>query len=95
MKPWSNPAWVAKTPLLTVLLLEGANIGQIYRMWSEFTADGQSLLSWVLVNLALICWGNWYRVLTPSQKWARRCNAIGICLNSLVCLSVIYFRYIR
>jgi len=91
---YDDPEWVGRTPLLTVLLLESANIGQMVRMWAYHTAAGQSLISWLCVNLALWLWGNFYRVITPEQKWARRCNAVGITLNTGVILTVAYFRYV-
>lgn len=91
---WNNREIVSKTPILTTFLLEGANIGQIVRMWTEWTAKGQSLTAWLMVNLALILWFNFYRLLCPEQKWARYCTGLGIVINSFVCLSVVYFRYI-
>jgi hypothetical protein len=94
MKFWNNPALVGKTPLLTTLLLEYANAGQLYRMWTERTAAGQSLWSWISVWLALVCWTNFYRVICPAEKFALRCTVFGVFMNSLVILSVIYFRYV-
>lgn len=90
----SNPRWVSKTPILTVFLLEGANIGQIIRMWTERTAEGQSLTAWISVNLALLLWLNFYRVCCPDQRWAFWATAVGISMNAGVILSVIWFRYL-
>jgi hypothetical protein len=90
----NNRAWVSKTPILTVFLLEGANIGQIIRMWTERSALGQSLVSWLSVNLALWLWLNFYRVMLPEERWAFWATAAGIGLNTGVCLSVAYFRYL-
>lgn len=94
MWAFSNPKWVSKTPIVTTLMLEIANAGQIWRMWSERTAAGQSLIAWVSVNLALMLWFNFYRVLTPNEKWALRGTAAGIIMNWGVILSVVYFRYV-
>jgi hypothetical protein len=91
---FSDPKIVSKTPLATVVLLEGANLGQLYRMWSTHTALGQSLTGWILVSIALILWLNFYRVCCPEQKWAFWATAFGIFMNALVILSVIWFRYL-
>lgn len=91
---WNDPKWVGRTPILTTLLLESANVGQIARMWTHRTAAGQSISSWVCVNLALWLWANFYRVITPEQLWARRTIKVGIALNSAVILSAIWFRYL-
>ena len=89
-----DPKIVSNTPLVTVCLLEGANVSQIWRMWTERTADGQSLAGWLMVTAALVLWANYYKVCTPDQKKAFYCTLVGICLNCIVVFSVIYFRYI-
>jgi hypothetical protein len=91
----SDPKWVEKTPLLTTLLLEGANVGQLHRMWTERTAEGQSLFAWLMVCAALILWANFFRVCAPDQKWARWASIFGVAMNLSVCLTVTYFRYLR
>lgn len=91
---YSNPSTVAKTPLLTTFLLEGANVGQLHRMWCTHTAEGQSLVGWILVSSALLLWLNFYRVCCPDQKWAFWATAFGVFMNALVILSVIWFRYL-
>lgn len=91
---WSNPRLVSKTPIATTFLLEGANVGQMVRMWTERTAEGQSLTGWLLVFVALVLWLNFFRVCTPEQKWAIRAQALGVGMNALVCLSVVYFRWL-
>jgi hypothetical protein len=90
----SNPKVVSKTPIATVFFLESANVNQIIRMWTEHSAKGQSLIAWLCVSAALILWCNFYRVCCPEQKWALRTTLLGVFLNALVILSVIYFRYI-
>ncbi len=94
MMPWNSPKWVNKTPIITTLMLEIANAGQIWRMWTERTAAGQSLIAWISVNLALMLWYNFYRVITPNEKWALWGTAAGIIMNWGVIFSVIYFRYV-
>jgi uncharacterized protein with PQ loop repeat len=88
-----NQRLVSLTPILTTLMLEGANLGQLWRMWTHRTAAGQELMSWVMVNIALWLWLNWYRVKTPNERFAILATRLGICLNTLVILSVAYFRY--
>lgn len=90
---WNNQAVVKHTPIATTTLLEAANVQQLWRMWTEKTAAGQSLTAWISVNLALILWFNWYRVFTPDQKIAKWATAFGIFMNSLVILTVVYYRY--
>jgi hypothetical protein len=89
---WSDPKWVDKTPIVTTLLLEGANVAQLIRMWTERSALGQSLVGWLSVSFALVLWYNFYRVVTPAARWARWATLFGIGMNALVCLSVMYFR---
>ncbi len=94
-KFWKQPNVVSKSPLVTTLLLEYGNVGQLYRMWTEHTAAGQSLWSWLSVGLALVIWANYYHTLYPQHKWAFRCTCFGVLMNSLVWLTVFYFRYLR
>lgn len=89
-----NPEYVQYTPLITTALLEYANVGQLYRMWTTWTAAGQELTSWIAVNIALVLWLNFYFVITPDKKWAIRGTLFGICLNFLVICSVYFFRSI-
>jgi hypothetical protein len=86
---------VDKTPIVTTLLLEAANLQQLHRMWTEGTAAGQSLTAWISVWFALVLWTNFYLVFNRDQKWAIRGTALGVFLNTCVILTVIYFRYFR
>lgn len=63
-------------------------------MWTEETAAGQSLWSWMAVGVALVLWCNFYRVCCPNEKFALRCTLVGCLMNVAVCLTVVYFRYI-
>lgn len=81
------------SPIVTSLLLEGATVGQMFRMWTERTAAGQSLSSWVSVGVALLIWFNWYRIFTPEQKIARYTVALSLIFNVCVISTVVYFRY--
>lgn len=82
---------VAKfTPLLAVILLEAANVNQLWRMWSIRSSEGQSIWGWICVNVALILWCNFYRY---HKHWiAFYATLFGIFMNSLVIFSVVYFR---
>jgi len=90
----TNPKVVDKTPIVTVFLLEGANIQQMWRMWTERSAEGQSITGWLSVNIALWLWLNFYLVFNRENKFAIWGTAVGIVLNALVVLTVVYFRYI-
>lgn len=89
----TNPKIVDKTPVVAVSLLELANVQQLYRMWTEYTAAGQSLYGWVCVNVALILWLNFYLVFNRQNKFAIYGTAFGILMNASVIASVIFFRY--
>ena len=91
----NDPVWVKRTPIISVMLLEGANIQQLFQMWViDHSAEGQSLTAWVSVQVALWLWYNFYRVLVPDAVWAIRGTLLGITLNMLVCLSVVYWRFL-
>jgi uncharacterized membrane protein YbaN (DUF454 family) len=92
---FSNKQIWKNSPFFTTFLLETANVGQIMRMWTERTAAGQSLTSWICVGTALACWANWYRLFTPEQKIARNTCLFGMLVNATVISTVIYFRYYR
>jgi len=94
MKLLRDPKWVGRTPIASVLLLEAANLQQLHRMWTEWTAAGQSLFGWLCVQIALWLWLNFYLVLTPGEKWAIRGTQLGIVLNGAVILTVVFFRLI-
>lgn len=94
MKFYRNPVIVNKTPIVTTALLEAANVSQIWRMWTEWTAAGQSLWGWMMVNLALILWLNFYLTFNRQQKYAIWGTAFGIAMNSTVILTVVFFRYL-
>lgn len=93
MKYWNDPYLVSKTPIITTFLLEAANLQQLYRMWTTWTADGQSVTAWISVNIALILWLNFYRVITPNEKFAIWGTTVGIALNSIVIATVLFFRW--
>lgn len=91
----SDPATVGwLTPMVAVGLLEFANVNQLVRMWTEWTAAGQSLWGWLSVQLALWLWLNFYRVITPNERFAFWGTGIGIAMNMAVCLTVVFFRYV-
>lgn len=94
MKFYNDPKLVAKTPVITVFLLEWANISQLWRMWHEHSALGQSMYAWISVQFALWFWINFYRVLVPDNKFAIRATIVGCILNAAVIFSVAYFRYV-
>lgn len=93
VKWYRQPKLVEKTPLVAVGLLEAANVQQLYQMWTEWTAAGQSLTGWISVNLALILWLNFYLTFNREQKFAVYGTAFGILMNASVIASVIFFRY--
>lgn len=92
MKPWNNPKWVSRTPLVTTFFLEYANVGQLWRMWREHTAAGQNVWSWVSVWVALWLFLNFYRVCCPKERFAFWATVSGICFNTAVIATVMYFR---
>ena len=90
----SDKTWVLRTPIISVILLEAANVQQLWQMWVlDHSAKGQSITAWLSVQLALWLWLNFYRVITPEAKWAIWGTRLGIALNMLVVLSVLYWRH--
>lgn len=92
---FNNRKLVAKTPIATAILLDGGVVQQIYQMWSERTAEGQSLWGWACINVALWLWLNFYRVMLPPEDrafafWA---TVISILLNFGVIGSIVYWRW--
>jgi uncharacterized protein with PQ loop repeat len=94
MKIWNDKEWIDKSPIIATIFIEGANIGQMIRIWTEHSAKGQSLSSWIAVVIALVIWFNFYRVITPHSKYAKWTAVVGIILNIGVIISIIWFRYI-
>lgn len=91
---YSDPSIIANTPLAAMVLIDGANFGQLFRMWNEHTAAGQNLWSWLSVWVALVLFLNFYRVCCPQQRIAFWCTVVGLFMNTSVWLTVVYFRYI-
>lgn len=94
---YRHPRVIAATPAVTMVLLEAANLSQIAQMWTERTAEGQSLGAWVCVSVALVLWLNFYLSM-PEDFAGRRTavwsTAVGITLNAAVIASVVLFRYV-
>jgi len=88
--------YVEYTPIVTTLLLEYANGGQLWRMWHEHSALGQNVWSWLAVNIALWLWLNYYCVVVPGglRSWAARATMVGILLNGAVIVSVVYWQWV-
>lgn len=84
--------WASRIPIITTMLLESANLSQIIRMVTERSARGQSILSWLLVVIALLLWSYYFRVITPKEKIALWSTYLGVVINSIVLGCVIYFR---
>ena len=98
MKPtkirfWNDPAVVGKTPIVTVMLLEGANLGHIYKMWSQQSSLGQNSLSLLAVGVALVFWMNFYRVNCPGEKFAFWATFVGVMLNCSVTATALWFYF--
>lgn len=90
----TDPKWVLRTPIASVILLEAANLQQLWQMWVvDRSAEGQSVTAWLSVQAALWLWLNFYRVITPQAKWAIRGTQLGLTLNMSVILTVLYWRF--
>lgn len=89
---WNNKKWVARTPLLSTLLVESANLIQLARVWREGTGQGQSILAWVCIGLALVVRFNYYRVILPNQRLARLCVLVGMVINVALIFSLFIIR---
>lgn len=89
---FSDPEVVTYLPILATILLEIANIQQIYRMCSERSSLGQSVWGWVSVNIALWIWLWFYKITCPKEKVAIFATYMGIIVNLIVILVALYFR---
>lgn len=85
--------FVDMCPLFATLLIEGANIGQLHRMWSYHTAAGQSLIAWCCVFIALFLWCLFYKKHNIHQKLAIWSTYIGMGMNASVIATIIRWRY--
>lgn len=94
MNPFSNPKLVAKTPILSFILIEGGALGQIVRMLREGSAAGQNLWSWVAVAVMLGFWFNYYRVMTPTLILPRFTALVGVAINLGIVATIVFFRYV-
>lgn len=90
---FNNQRLVSLTPLVTAVIFETANIGQIIEMWRKRSAEGQSVFSWCIITLALMLWYNFYRVKTPDEKIAIYMTGVAIIMNWIVIGTVIYFKF--
>ena len=89
---WNNHKWVGRSPFVTAILVESANISQLWRIWAEGSALGQSLIAWLCVGLALLLRWNFYRVVAPKQWLARWCIIGSLVINVALIISVILYR---
>lgn len=86
--------WIIRlTPVITTSIFGMSTLGHVARMWSERSAEGQSLTSWLLAMLALLMWYNWYLVVAPEERTARWSCLASVALESLAVISIIRFRY--
>jgi len=90
----NNPKIVTLTPIICSFLFEYANIGQIARIWSEHTAAGHNLFSWIVINISLWLYLNFYRVCAPKEKFAMWVTFINIICNNGLIFSIVWWRYI-
>jgi uncharacterized protein with PQ loop repeat len=77
-------------PVAAQVLLEWANVSQLVRMWREHTAAGQSLVGWLSVFAALLLFLAFYR--HKRLTTVVYTTAFGLLMNTLVILTVLYFR---
>lgn len=94
MSWFSNPKVVSKFPIASGLFFQASSIGHIYRIWTEHTAAGHNLWSWVCGCLGLVLFIRFYRVCCPSERFALLSTIGSIVINLLVILSIIWWRYI-
>ncbi len=88
----NDPKIISKTPILSIGLMQISNLFQMYKIWSEKSADGQSLVGWILVEIALFIWLHFYYICCPKETTAIFSNYLAIIINFLVILSIIKFQ---
>lgn len=63
LSPIENPKTLVDLfPLISSAFIECGNIGQLWRMWTERTAAGQNLWSYVSILIALLLWVVYFRL---------------------------------
>jgi hypothetical protein len=86
----ASDAFLEKSPIITTVLLESANVLQLCRMVTEHSALGQNAWAWISVNVALWLWVNFYY--QKKLGTAGITTLLGVSINALVILTVSYYR---
>ncbi len=94
MKAFKNPKFAKNALLLATGCIVFADLGQIYRIWTQGTAKGHNLFSWVLVCFSLLIWYNYLGATHPEDTSSRLCKLFGVLTTLAISLSIIYFRYV-
>jgi hypothetical protein len=80
-------------PITAAVLLDTGVVAHIWRMLQQQSAAGQSVLGWLVVILGLLCWAQFYFVVTPDEIWAKVSILVGVVLNIIALCTVIFVRH--
>lgn len=95
MRKLTDPLFVGKWfPIGGAAFFLWGYLGQIWHMWSQHTAAGQSLVGWLELWLALWAYWHFYRTCCPKETIAIWSVFAEIVVNWFVILSVIRFQYL-
>lgn len=94
MKRATVEQWALRAPIASTVLLEYANVAQLWRMWHVHSALGQSPMAWISVNAALWLWLGFYAYCVPGglRSWAARSTMVGLVINSAVIFTSVYLQ---
>lgn len=83
-------------PVVSIIFIDAANLGHVWRMFAEGTAAGQSLLAWSSVLVALASWLNFYTRVTPGKEGrvARLTTVFGMVVVAVIISTIVWLRYI-
>lgn len=79
-------------PLVSALLAESGNAGQLWKMWAAHTAAGQNIWSFVSILCAVILWIVYFEK-NLGKTFAYWMAWVGAVMLSANILTVLYFTY--
>lgn len=90
---FSDPSFVGRWfPLAGGAFFLWNYFGQLYRMWSQQTAAGQSLAGWIGLWAALWAYWHFYRVCAPQERVAIWTVGAELVVNAAVIATVFWFQ---
>lgn len=92
MKPWNDIKYVNKFPIASAPLFCFGGLANIYHIWSTKTANGQSILGWAMLTLAVMMIYQFNKVLIPNEKLAQYACLLEALIYTGVIFSIVRFQ---